>query len=63
MEDLGVPCPSCGSLEVVVGRKTESPSIRESAGLDSLKGHVPQMHDCSCKGCRHTFRHDFGFSR
>ena len=61
MEDLGVPCPLCGSVEVVVGPRADLARRDDDAG--SPKGHVPQLHDCSCRGCRHRFRHDFAFSR
>ena len=61
MEDLGVPCPLCGSVEVVVGPRSELSQRSDDSGL--AKGHVPQLHDCSCRGCRHRFRHDFAFSR
>ena len=61
MEDLGVPCPLCGSVEVVVGPRTEP--ARSVADATVQHGHVPQLHDCSCRGCRHRFRHDFAFSR
>ena len=62
MHDLGVPCPLCGSVEVVVGQRSETPSQADGAG-DASKGHIPQLHDCACRGCRHRFRHDFAFSR
>jgi len=61
MEDLGVPCPLCGSVEVVVGPRADLAKRTDTAG--SSPGHVPQLHDCSCRGCRHRFQHDFAFSR
>ena len=62
MEDLGVPCPLCGSVEVVVGPRADQAPPGRRLGRDP-KGHVPQLHDCSCRGCRHRFQHDFAFSR
>ena len=61
MEDLGVPCPLCGSVEVVVGPPAEEG--QQTLEVPTLPGHVPQLHDCACRGCRHRFRHDFAFSR
>ena len=62
MNDLGVPCPACGSLEVEVGRRADGTEPRDAAPAAS-RGHVPRLHDCSCRGCNLTFRHDFAFTR
>ena len=62
MDNLGVPCPACGSVEVLVSPRSEAPRRAEGAG-DPFKGHVPQLHNCACNGCRHRFQHDFAFSR
>ncbi len=60
MDNLGVPCPSCGSVEVVVGAPADLP-VASFIGDDG-KAHVARFHDCTCKGCRHKFHHDFAFS-
>ncbi|WP_435017266.1 hypothetical protein TA3x_004866 [Tundrisphaera sp. TA3] len=60
MNKLEVPCPSCGSLEVVVGDRAESPA-RSPIG-DAEKSFVPRVHRCACRDCRHNFQHDFAFS-
>ncbi|WP_435009787.1 hypothetical protein P12x_001027 [Tundrisphaera lichenicola] len=61
MNTLDVPCPQCGSVEVVVGGPTEPPTTQDWAGGES-SSHVPRLHICHCKNCRHTFQHDFAFS-
>lgn len=61
MDDLGVPCPACGSLQVLVG--PQSAERHEFPSPVPIRGHVPRLHDCSCRECCHTFRHDFAFSR
>ena len=59
MNHLPVPCPSCGSIEVVVGGRADLPMVAPEVGND--KPYVPQCHRCTCMECRHTFRHDFAF--
>ena len=60
-DDLGVPCPACGSLQVLVGPRTRD--RRESADPALAPGHISRLHDCACRECAHNFRHDFAFSR
>ena len=60
MENLAVPCPSCGSIEVVVGGPASLPVAAQGGGE---KSYIPQFHRCTCRECRHTFEHDFAFSR
>ncbi len=61
MNHLAVPCPSCGSIEVVVGGPENQPAVAAEGGNE--KPYIPQFHRCSCKACRHAFQHDFAFSR
>lgn len=62
MDTLDVPCPRCGSVEVVVGGRAEGPNAQDWAGGET-KAHVPRLHRCLCKNCCHTFQHDFAFGR
>lgn len=62
MNTLDVPCPQCGSVEVAVGGPAEPPATFDMGGGES-KAHVPRLHLCLCKNCRHAFQHDFAFSR
>ena len=61
MGKLGVPCPQCGSIRVIVGIRPEDPTASESRGVGG-KSHVARLHRCSCENCRHAFQHDFAFS-
>ncbi len=61
MNHLDVPCPSCGSIEVVVGGRANLPVNVPDGGGD--EPYVPQYHRCTCRECRHTFEHDFAFIR
>jgi hypothetical protein len=61
MSYLEVPCPSCGSIEVVVGGRADLPAVAPGGGDE--KPYVPLCHRCTCMECRHTFQHDFAFSR
>ncbi len=60
MNHLAVPCPSCGSIEVVVGGRANLPEVSPEG--DNQKLYVPQCHRCTCMECRHIFQHDFAFS-
>lgn len=62
MNTLDVPCPRCGSVEVVVVGRAEAPAASDWAGEDA-KAHVPRLHRCHCQNCRHAFHHDFAFAR
>lgn len=61
MNNLAVPCPSCGSIEVVVEGRADLPVLAPGGGDE--KPYVPRCHPCTCTECRHTFQHDFAFSR
>lgn len=59
MDKYEVPCPSCGSVEVAVSDGAESrPGTKPGDGANG-----PHVRRCSCRDCRHNFRHDFTFSR
>lgn len=61
MDRYEVPCPSCGSVEVIVGGQSESSSNRSLGGEG--KASSAYVRRCSCRDCRHSFQHDFTFSR
>ncbi len=61
MDKYEVPCPACGSIEVVVGDRAESSSNAPVVGDE--KAYVPHVRRCACRDCRHSFKHDFSFSR
>ena len=61
MKNLEVPCPSCGSIEVVVSGRADLPVVAPDGAGE--KPYVPQCHRCTCTECRHSFQHDFAFSR
>jgi len=60
MDKLGVPCPQCGSIRVIVGDRAAGRAINRPIDGPE-KPRLPLLHRCSCQDCRHTFEHDFSF--